>query len=61
MKYVATMPVGTRVMVLGLSNNLRLLQGTTSDPALLSAAINTVEYNARKAVSGTYAQYCAQG
>ena len=59
MKYVATMPVGTRVMVLGLSNNLRLLQGTTSDPALLSAAINTVEYNAEGRVA-RYEQYCAQ-
>ncbi len=43
MKYVANMPSGTRVIVLGLSKSLRTLQGLTSDPALLSAAINSME------------------
>lgn len=58
-KYVASMPPGTRVIALGLSNNLRTLQGATSDPALLSAALDTLEYNAEGHVS-TYNQYCAQ-
>ena len=43
MKYVANMPSGTRVIVLGLSKSLRTLQGLTSDPALLSAAIDSME------------------
>ena len=58
-KYLASMPPGTRVIVLGLSNSLRVLQGLTSDPALLSAAIDTVEYNAEGRVS-TYESFCAQ-
>jgi VWFA-related protein len=44
-KYLQTMPVGTRVVVLNLSRSLRILQGATSDPALLSAAVNTMEMN----------------
>ena len=57
-KYVASMPPGTRVIVLGLSNNLRTLQGSTSDPALLSASIDTLDYNAEGRVS-TYEMFCA--
>ena len=46
-KYLQTMPPGTRVAVLGASapGTLRVVQGLTSDPALLSAAIDTMEYN----------------
>ncbi|MGD0797934.1 MAG: VWA domain-containing protein [Acidobacteriaceae bacterium] len=58
-KYVATMPPGTRVIVLGLSKGLRVLQGSTSDPALLSAAIDTFPDDA-EGRSATYEQYCAQ-
>ena len=58
-KYVASMPPGTRVIILGLSNNLRTLQGSTSDPALLSASIDTLDTNAEGRVS-TYEMFCAQ-
>jgi len=59
MKYVATMPPGTRVIVLGLSTSLRTLQGSSSDPALLSAAIDTMALNAEGHAS-TYEQFCSQ-
>ena len=42
MKYLSTMPLGTRVAVMGMSTNLRLLQGFTSDPALLRAAVDSM-------------------
>jgi len=58
-KYLATMPPGTRVIVLGLSKSLRTLQGETSDPALLSAAIDTMEGSA-EGHAATYEQYCTQ-
>lgn len=58
-KYVASMPAGTRVMVLGLSSNLRTLQGLTSDPVLLSAALDTFDYNTKGQVS-TYQEFCVQ-
>ena len=35
------MPPGTRIAVLGLSSSLRILQGFTSDPAILIAAVDT--------------------
>jgi VWFA-related protein len=55
MKYLQTMTPGTRVAVIGMSwpGSLRLLQGVTSDPALLSAAVNSLDYvtdNARPLV-----------
>jgi VWFA-related protein len=40
-RYLKGMPPGTRIAILGLSNRLRILQGFTSDPAILMAAINT--------------------
>jgi len=43
MKYLSTMPPGTRVAVMGMSTNLRLLQGFTSDPALLRAAVDSMQ------------------
>jgi VWFA-related protein len=46
-KYLHDMPAGTRVAVLGSSHpgNLRVLQGVTSDPALLSAAVDSMKYD----------------
>ena len=44
-KYLQTMPPGTRVAVFATSyppGSLRILQGITSDPALLSAAIDAM-------------------
>jgi VWFA-related protein len=41
MKYLKVMPKGTRVAVLGLSSSLRILQGFTSDPAILIAAVDS--------------------
>jgi VWFA-related protein len=45
--FLHTMPAGTRVAVLGTSwpGSLRVLQGVTSDPALLSAAVDTMQYD----------------
>jgi VWFA-related protein len=34
------MPAGTRVAVISMTNNLHIMQGFTSDPAILKAAIN---------------------
>jgi len=41
MKYLKSMPKGTRIAVLGLSSRLTILQGLTSDPAILLAAVDT--------------------
>ncbi len=40
-KYLKSMPRGTRVAVLGLGTSLRILQGFTSDPAILIAAVDS--------------------
>ncbi|MGD0798845.1 MAG: VWA domain-containing protein [Acidobacteriaceae bacterium] len=40
-KYLKSMPRGTRVAVLGLGTSLRVLQGFTSDPAILIAAVDS--------------------
>jgi VWFA-related protein len=40
-KYLRSMPQGTRVAVLGLGTSLRILQGFTSDPAVLVAAVDS--------------------
>jgi VWFA-related protein len=45
MDYLKTMPAGTRVAVFSLTENLRLLQGFTSDGNLLAAAVNTQNYD----------------
>jgi VWFA-related protein len=58
-KYLKTMPAGTRVAVLGLSRSLRILQGFSSDPNLLAAAVGTMEMNMDGRAS-TPAQWCAQ-
>ena len=39
--YLKNMPKGTRVAVLGLSTQLRILQGFTSDPSVLIAAVGS--------------------
>jgi VWFA-related protein len=39
------MPPGTRVMVLSMTNHLRILQSFTSDKEILKAAINTAPYD----------------
>jgi VWFA-related protein len=48
MTYLKQMPLGTRVAVFGTwypPGRLRVLQGVTSDPALLSAAVDTMPYD----------------
>jgi len=44
-KYLSSRPRGTLVAVVGLSKDLRILQGFTSDSALLRASVDTMEYN----------------
>lgn len=44
LKYLNTMPPGTRIAVLELSNSLRVVQNFTSDRAVLLAAINSLSY-----------------
>jgi VWFA-related protein len=46
-KYLQRIPSGTRVAVLAMTypGRLRILQGVTSDPTLLIAAVNSLEYN----------------
>ena len=41
LKYLKKMPAGRRMAIFMLGKQLRLLQGFTDDPALLSAALNT--------------------
>jgi len=69
MQYLQTMPTGTRVAVLGTSYpaSLRVLQGITSDPALLSAAVSIMNYDTEASVEFdplhldvTAETYCAQ-
>jgi VWFA-related protein len=47
MQYLQKMPAGTRVAVLGAAypNRLHILQGVTSDSALLSAAVDSMKYD----------------
>jgi VWFA-related protein len=44
-QYLKTMPSGTRVILLGLSKGLHVLQSLSSDPELLSAAVDTMGIN----------------
>ena len=39
LEYVKKVPEGTRITIFGLSNRLYLLQGVTTDPALVKAAV----------------------
>ena len=41
MRYLKSMAPGTRIAIMGLSSKLRLLQGFTTDPAILLAAVDT--------------------
>ena len=61
MKYLQNMPTGTRVAVLGSSNkgHLRVLQGVTSDQALLSAAVDTMEFDT-DAMAFNMETWCSQ-
>jgi VWFA-related protein len=52
MAYLREMPAGTRVAVFGLTNNLRILQGFSSDPGVLAAAVNTLDYDMDGRASG---------
>jgi VWFA-related protein len=67
MNYLQHLPAGTRVEVIGMwwPGTLRVLQGVTSDPALLSAAVDTMNYDTNSTVGsgGTrdlQDQFCAQ-
>jgi VWFA-related protein len=40
-KYIKTMPPGTRLVIMTLGSQLRILQGLTSDPEVLLAAVNS--------------------
>jgi len=62
MQYLHAMPTGTRVAVLGTSEpgSLRLLQGVTSDPELLSAAIDSLEFDTNGMAMGDKESWCAQ-
>jgi VWFA-related protein len=41
LKYLKSMPAGTRIAVLALGSSLRILQGFTSDPGLLIAVVDS--------------------
>jgi VWFA-related protein len=41
LKYLKSMPRGTRIAVLGLTSSLRILQGFTSDPDVLMAVLGS--------------------
>jgi len=41
LRYLKSMPPGTRVAIMGLSSRLRLLQGFTSDPKILQAVVDS--------------------
>jgi VWFA-related protein len=58
-KYLASMPRGTRVAILGLSRGLRELQAVSTDPALLAAAVDTMEINMDGRAS-TPPEWCGQ-
>ena len=62
-QYVKEMQAGTRVAVFGTSfpYHLRVLQSVTSDPALLSAAIDTMRYDTDGMVAKpAKEEWCAQ-
>jgi VWFA-related protein len=52
-RYLQEMPAGTRVAILGSSGptSFRIVQGVTADSALLSAAIDTLQYDTTSAPS----------
>ncbi|MGD0638226.1 MAG: VWA domain-containing protein [Nitrososphaerales archaeon] len=57
--FVKNMPPGTRVVILDLSRGLRILQNVSSNPDLLSAAINTTDMN-MDGRAATAKQWCFQ-
>ena len=58
-EFIGKMPPGTQVAILGLAGSLRILQGVTSDPALLSAAIDTMQV-VTDGRAGSGPQWCVQ-
>jgi VWFA-related protein len=60
-KYLQSMPTGTRVALLGMfqPGSLHVLQGITSDPALLSAAVDATHYGTQS-IASTFESWCAQ-
>jgi VWFA-related protein len=58
-KYLKSTPPDARVAVLGLSRGLRILQGFSSDPNLLSAAVDGMDINMDGRAT-TLSAWCAQ-
>jgi VWFA-related protein len=52
MKYLRNMPTGTQIAILQLSDRLNVVQGLTTNAAILTAAMNAVSY---KPVAGAFA------
>lgn len=61
-KFLQTMPAGTRVAVIGMSwpSSLRILAGFNSDPAILSAAVNTMKYSTNSIVTKGGPDFCQE-
>jgi VWFA-related protein len=60
-KYLQSMPTGSRVALLGMfqPGSLHILQGVTSDPALLSASIDATQYGTQ-AIANSRESWCTQ-
>jgi hypothetical protein len=60
-KYLQSMPTGTRIALLGMfqPGSLHILQGVTSDPALLSASIDATQYGTQ-AIANNQESWCSQ-
>jgi len=60
-KYLHGMPAGTRVALLGMfqPGSLHVLQGVTSDPAVLSASIDATQYGTQ-AIANNPESWCSQ-
>jgi VWFA-related protein len=60
-KYLQSMPTGTRIALLGMfqPGSLHILQGVTTDPALLSASIDATQYGTQS-IANNHESWCAQ-
>ncbi len=60
-KFLNSMPAGTRASIIGMAwpSSARILQGITSDPALLSASVNTFNESTQDGVQ-RYEEWCTQ-
>jgi len=60
-KYLQSMPTGTRVALLGMfqPGGLHILQGVTSDAAILSASIDATQYGTQS-IANSKEAWCAQ-